>query len=588
MSSSTDWPEGVEEAPADFTLEEVTNTSDPSGAAATLAASSAPAANDSDNPNVSAAGPQEDAAAAAAAATAAAAAAAAAIAAELAAEESITYATEVTHVARLRNLPWSVRLSQIHAFLQPGGGVVDGGVVVTRGAHCDAFVAFEAKEALDLALAKDDKEKIGKRYIEVEAATPAQFYRARDMVAPRDAHQVSVVCLSGLSVEIGREELKAFVTASGVALVPETDAQSLDPSAELHAGAVGIAGASTSSASSSSSSSSPSGPTFVHNTFLTLSFDTGKPTGSAYLVAVSSEEALRAASLLHGQSIGSHPGAVVAEVTTKGELYTFLALCADRGLGLAGDYGGCLRLRNVAVECASSDIREAVGSDVPIQGIYFGRKFDTRPSGDVIIVFGSEGAAAEAAGRIAANNLCGKPVEAPRPCVQAEALALVGGTHVARTDMETLCVVYMSGVSPRVQPDYVLERFSATGATAKDIFMHVRFDGKPGGDAFVVFPTEEAARAAVASVPTIDFPDKSGVSCVVVQKRMLYDAITRPPPDGSKASAFFSHDYLDIVIRCKGMPFETGEKEMLAFFEGFAPYKVHLYTDKVQGKTLGE
>jgi hypothetical protein len=124
-----------------------------------------------------------------------------------------------------------------------------------------------------------------------------------------------------------------------------------------------------------------------------------------------------------------------------------------------------------------------------------------------------------------------------------------------------------------------------TGATPRDVFVVQRWDGKPSGDAFIAYPTPEAAASAAAAKNGREFGGRR-LDCAVTVRAELYDALTRPPPlaaemapGGASARARavggWSEGYatareeLDVVLRGKGVPFETTEGDARRFFAGF-------------------
>jgi RNA recognition motif-containing protein len=411
---------------------------------------------------------------------------------------------------------------------------------------------------------------ISRRTIDVEGAYPDDFYRARDFDAPKDGSESTVVCVRNLPPEARIAEVRAVF--DGYALAPEVpDARTLDPNSLPYACVVGHGPAAR----------------LTHNVYMGVKLDSGKPRGEAYVVFADASSAILAARDLDKKLFGERY--LEMDVTTRGEVYTQTASCIEKGLGIDPDYDGCLHFKGLAPDTTPEALAGGLAS-FPIDALFMGKRSDTRFSGDAIVVFSTREAAAEAATAFA-GGILGRPLDgAPRFCLKAEGAALVGGLHILHADANVRNVVHVRGIPFKATPEQIIGYFTKYGATIRDVYVHHRFDGKPAGDAFVKFDSEEAAGAAADANVRIDFPDRAGAACYVVAKRDLYDAITRPPcePGRDAFPTTIPYEHLDVVLRCKGVPFETRESDIENFFGGFGCIRVHLYTDKNNGKTLGE
>jgi hypothetical protein len=348
-----------------------------------------------------------------------------------------------------------------------------------------------------------------------------------------------------------------------------TSAHDVDPSApSAHAAFVGKG----------------AGLRLLHNVYPVLRPENGRPSGEVYVAASSPSEATRAANALEGLTIADRQ--ISAVPATRGELYAALAQMGDRGFSVDGDYEGCVGLRGLAPECTSDDVKASVGVLGPtVEAVFFGRRPDGQPSGEAVVVFATEAAASAALGALALPEatLGGRALaEPPRAAVKAEGYALIGGAHRIRDDADVENVLLISGVPQRMAPEELVTRFAAQGVTVRNVFLHQRPDGKPSGDAYVEFPSAAIADGLAGQMDRIELSGGVSASVGVVPKRALYDAISRPTgwpaPPGSEGQ--------DVLLRCKGVPFETREADVETFFKGFKPVKVHLLTGN--GRTVGE
>jgi hypothetical protein len=417
--------------------------------------------------------------------------------------------------------------------------------------------------------------------VDVEAARPDDFYRARDVDTPVDGNERSVLRVRGVSPDATPADVRALFDA--VALAPEFVASDVERGAGRHAGVVGR------------------GPTaaLAHNAYLALRLDTGRGSGEAFIVTASPAEAARGAAAwaaAHPPGAGGGGGHVEVAVSVKGEVYGLLSLEAEKGLGTDGDYAGCLRMRVAGgAEYRPDELRAAL-APLALDAVLPGRRFDTRFSGELVAVFASPADAAEGAARLAAAAASGAPVMGGRAvdgvqrCTKGEGYALAGGAFLLHEDAEARCVVHVDGLPFKATPDDLAARFREHGAGPRDIFLHQRWDGKPAGDGFVVLPSEEAAAAAAAALARFDFPDRPGATTRQVCKQALYDILSRPPCEqGREAHPMsISRDNVDVMLRCKGVPFEVRGEDLEAFFAGFRVVNTHLHLDKVTGRTLGE
>lgn len=166
------------------------------------------------------------------------------------------------------------------------------------------------------------------------------------------------------------------------------------------------------------------------------------------------------------------------------------------------------------------------------------------------------------------------------------------------------------GIPFSSKPTDVLERVKGTGndevtaafadITDRDVFIVPRWDGKPSGLTFICFPSEEAAAAAQALLPTVEFlfPERKStrpedkdkplateprtLKTAVVPKSELYWSISRPVsnPGQETSPSVTGREQLDLCLRCKGVPYEVVPEELESFFAGFNPVKVHLHMER--------
>lgn len=132
-------------------------------------------------------------------------------------------------------------------------------------------------------------------------------------------------------------------------------------------------------------------------------------------------------------------------------------------------------------------------------------------------------------------------------------------------------VVKMKGLPFKATADDVLKFFQTFTLKPDSIFLKRHPDGRPNGEAFIVFDNPDEARRAtqkdretfgdkfgdryVRVYPTLE-SDVSDMQAAVVQQNMALQQGVHP------------HIHLDSVVKMKSLPFDATQLDIIQFFEG--------------------
>ena len=211
----------------------------------------------------------------------------------------------------------------------------------------------------------------------------------------------------------------------------------------------------------------------------------------------------------------------------------------------------------------------------------------------------------------------GRPITL-QAALRAEMYSALGGAGTYDlSELTQRTVVHVCNTPFDAAPEQVLAFFPPEHAVPlSSVFLLQRFDGKSAGQAFLCYPSAEAAEAAAGAVRGqeveqstrgVVLVSKTGqpllprkLDAAVVQRHMLSEALTRPPPESARSvmgpnGQLFTppphgkgreSNAPDVYLRVKGVPYETREEHLMAYFAEFGPSKAHVVVDG--GKVVGE
>ncbi|CAN0065198.1 unnamed protein product, partial [Phaeothamnion confervicola] len=126
-------------------------------------------------------------------------------------------------VCKLRGLPWNATDKMVVDFFV-GVRMDPGAIMLLHNTRGEAFAKFTSEAALEAAI-KKDKERIGRRYIEVFRASPEELAEAKEKVAAaakaREGECRGLLRMRGLPWAATPEDVAAFF--AGSKLKPQPD-----------------------------------------------------------------------------------------------------------------------------------------------------------------------------------------------------------------------------------------------------------------------------------------------------------------------------------------------------------------------------
>lgn len=135
------------------------------------------------------------------------------------------------------------------------------------------------------------------------------------------------------------------------------------------------------------------------------------------------------------------------------------------------------------------------------------------------------------------------------------------------------CTVKIKGLPFKATRADVLSFFSGWSLQAEDVFIQRHLDGRPNGEAFIVFKNPAEARRATQKHRET-FGEKFGDRYVRVYPTLESDipdlqaaALQQATPQQAPPS--FSNGHADSVVKIKSLPFEANQLDIIHFFVGF-------------------
>eukprot|EP00878_Enallax_costatus_P015584 GHUV01016324.1.p1 GENE.GHUV01016324.1~~GHUV01016324.1.p1 ORF type:complete len:208 (+),score=38.75 GHUV01016324.1:247-870(+) len=131
-------------------------------------------------------------------------------------------------------------------------------------------------------------------------------------------------------------------------------------------------------------------------------------------------------------------------------------------------------------------------------------------------------------------------------------------------------VVKMKGLPFKASLEDVLKFYTGFSITAQSIYLKRHPDGRPSGEAFVVFDSpEEAQRACQKDRET--FGEKFGDRYVRVYPTLESDVadMQQAVQQQNMVQQGHSHMHMDSVVKMKSLPFDATQLDIIQFFEAY-------------------
>ncbi|NXX90552.1 ESRP2 protein, partial [Centropus bengalensis] len=450
-------------------------------------------------------------------------------------------------VIRARGLPWQSSDQDIARFFK-GLNIAKGGVALCLNAqgrrNGEALVRFVDSEQRDLALERH-KHHMGSRYIEVYKATGEEFLKIAGGTSNEVAQFLSkenqvIIRMRGLPFTATQEDVLGF----------------LGPECPVTGGKEGL---------------------------LFVKYPDGRPTGDAF-VLFSCEEYAQNALKKHKEILGKRyielfrsTAAEVQQVVLNRYMSTpliptlptpIIPVIPPPYTIATGSVRDCVRLRGLPYTAGIDDILEFMGDatgDIKPHGVHMVLNQQGRPSGDAFIQMKSADKAFLVAQKCHKKMMKDRYVEVFQCSGEEMNFVLMGGT------------LNRSGLSP---PPCKLPCLSPPAYAAFQTA--------------AVIPAEAALYQPQALLPTTRTPQASAAAPPAVtyypaQAAQLYMNYTAyypsppvspttvgyitGPPGAVAAAATATHTPLlpqpGALVRMQGLPYNTGMKEILSFFQGY-------------------
>uniref|UniRef100_A0A3Q1IYC7 RRM domain-containing protein n=1 Tax=Anabas testudineus TaxID=64144 RepID=A0A3Q1IYC7_ANATE len=427
-------------------------------------------------------------------------------------------------VIRARGLPWQSSDQDIARFFK-GLNIAKGGVALCLNAqgrrNGEALVRFINSEHRDLALERH-KHHMGSRYIEVYKATGEEFLK----IAGGTSNEVTQFLSKENQVIIRMRGLPFTAT-------PQEVLSFLGPESPVTDGSEGL---------------------------LFVKYPDGRPTGDAF-VLFSCEEYAQNALKKHKQILGKRYielfRSTAAEVQQVLNRYMSTPLISTLPPSPIVSTRDCVRLRGLPYAAGIEDILEFMGEhtvDIKPHGVHMVLNQQGRPSGDAFIQMKSPEKAFMVAQKCHKKTMKDRYVEVFQCSTEEMSIVLMGGT------------LNRSGLSP---PPCKLPCLSPPAA-------------------YTAFPTLPASLSEVAlyQPPLLAAPRPPQTTAhnpahtlayyppqphLYMNMNMNYTAYYPSPPVSPSTVAAASPvlPQPGALVRMQGLPYNTGVKDILSFFQGY-------------------
>ncbi|XP_064884576.1 epithelial splicing regulatory protein 2 isoform X10 [Columba livia] len=450
-------------------------------------------------------------------------------------------------VIRARGLPWQSSDQDIARFFK-GLNIAKGGVALCLNAqgrrNGEALVRFVNSEQRDLALERH-KHHMGSRYIEVYKATGEEFLKIAGGTSNEVAQFLSkenqvIIRMRGLPFTATQEDVLGF----------------LGPECPVTGGKEGL---------------------------LFVKYPDGRPTGDAF-VLFSCEEYAQNALKKHKEILGKRYielfRSTAAEVQQVLNRYMSTPLIPTLPTPIipvipppytiaTGSIRDCVRLRGLPYTAGIDDILEFMGDatgDIKPHGVHMVLNQQGRPSGDAFIQMKSADKAFMVAQKCHKKMMKDRYVEVFQCSGEEMNFVLMGGT------------LNRSGLSP---PPCKLPCLSPPTYAAFQTAAVIPAEAAALYQPQALLPATRSPQASAAAPPTVTY-----YPAQTAQLYMNYTAYypsppvspttvgyIAAPPGAVAAAATAAHSPIlpqpGALVRMQGLPYNTGMKEILSFFQGY-------------------
>ncbi|XP_042272756.1 epithelial splicing regulatory protein 2 isoform X2 [Thunnus albacares] len=463
-------------------------------------------------------------------------------------------------VIRARGLPWQSSDQDIARFFK-GLNIAKGGIALCLNAqgrrNGEALVRFINSEHRDLALERH-KHHMGSRYIEVYKATGEEFLKIAGGTSNEVAQFLSkenqvIVRMRGLPFTATPQEVLAF----------------LGPESPVTDGAEGL---------------------------LFVKYPDGRPTGDAF-VLFSCEEYAQNALKKHKQILGRRyielfrsTAAEVQQVLNRymstplistlppSPIVPVPVLASPSFLSSASSTRDCVRLRGLPYTAGIEDILEFMGEhtvDIKPHGVHMVLNQQGRPSGDAFIQMKSPDRAFMVSQKCHKKTMKDRYVEVFQCSTEEMSIVLMGGT------------LNRSGLSPPpcklpcLSPPTAYAAFPTPPAILSDAALyqppllaaprpHQTTTHSPA-HTLAYYPPQPHLYMNMNMNYTAYYPSPpvspSTVSYFAAPPGAVAAAVAAQPHPAAAASPVLPQP--GALVRMQGLPYNTGVKDILSFFQGY-------------------
>ncbi|NXW89041.1 ESRP2 protein, partial [Alopecoenas beccarii] len=451
-------------------------------------------------------------------------------------------------VIRARGLPWQSSDQDIARFFK-GLNIAKGGVALCLNAqgrrNGEALVRFVNSEQRDLALERH-KHHMGSRYIEVYKATGEEFLKIAGGTSNEVAQFLSkenqvIIRMRGLPFTATQEDVLGF----------------LGPECPVTGGKEGL---------------------------LFVKYPDGRPTGDAF-VLFSCEEYAQNALKKHKEILGKRyielfrsTAAEVQQVVLNRYMSTpliptlptpIIPVIPPPYTIATGSIRDCVRLRGLPYTAGIDDILEFMGDatgDIKPHGVHMVLNQQGRPSGDAFIQMKSADKAFMVAQKCHKKMMKDRYVEVFQCSGEEMNFVLMGGT------------LNRSGLSP---PPCKLPCLSPPTYAAFQTAAVIPAEAAALYQPQALLPATRSPQASAAAPPTVTYYPAQAAQLYMNYTAYYPSPPVSPttvgyiaaPPGAVAAAATATHSSIlpqpGALVRMQGLPYNTGMKEILSFFQGY-------------------
>jgi len=499
-----------------------------------------------------------------------------------------------TLILRLSGLPWKCSVADVQNFLKEAGlsEIADpaADIKILDDSSGEALLRVSSADEEAAAL-KVKVGRLGKRYVEVASATEEAF-AAAPATSEEAMNAPATVVLESASE-----------AAAGAGDAAATDATSLaEAESTMLQGVVRLRGMPYNATEQDvlkffQGFGVTEGGVHMHHDH------TGRPSGQAYVVFETAAEAQHALKL-DKEKIGERW--IDLFLSSKAEM--FHALPTMRGYGGPGAGGGgaairssgpkgvsiggithVIRVRGLPFDCTRMDLQHFFASVGPTaNGIFFANRMDGRSSGEAFVVLHSHDAVRQAL--MQDKQKMGSRWLDIFESHPGELFSRIGAAAVtlgAKDDVGYAGVLKMRGLPFQTTVPDVATWFGAYRVAPHGVFITMGADGRPTGEAYVIFETPEDAVAAREALNKQTMNNR-WIDLYLASKGDVYTATVHSPIIGQAHGG--CPVYANTPMTCarlRGVPSTVSEEELFRFFQGLQVIGLYICRD-TSGRATGE